>query len=198
MKTLKIAFTFLILIFSIVFAYSKEEDTNLRLMLQQINRKFEKGADSNLTTSQKNEISSSLENILNIFNGKSEIELLCTISSNHSSYYRIHNGFKEITNDSTQSECLELRKLRKNNIVCGRSFEHSSYFNIYNIESGEAIGKYLKLENCLTAIQNSTAKFVCSTSTNHSSYFSIYNIATGERIGGDETLQRCLFSIGNQ
>lgn len=197
MKNLVNTFSFLILLFSFVPAYSQGEDASLRFMLQQVNRQFADGADSNLTTPQKNEISRNLENVLNVFSGKSDSELLCTVSSNHSSYYRLHNGSKEIGNDSRQSECLELRKQQKGKIVCGRSFEHSSYFNVYNIETGEAIGRNLKLASCSLAVENSTAKYVCSTSTNHSSYFSIYKITTGERIGGDETLERCLMALGN-
>lgn len=197
MKILITTFSFFSIVFCFVPSYSQAEDASLRFMLQQVNRQFEKDADSNLSTSQKNEISWNLENILNVFNGKSSSELLCTVSSNSPSYYRLHNGSKEIGNDSKQSECLELRKQRKGNLVCGRSFEYSSSFNVYNIETGEAIGGYLSLANCLSVVQNSTTKFVCSTSTNYHSYFSIYNINTGERIGGDQTLQNCMTSLGN-
>jgi hypothetical protein len=166
-------------------------------LLNEVNDRVSSTDIESLTISQRAEIESSLQGVLNALDGAAgaSTRVICTISSNHSSFYRLSNGTREIGGDSRRDECRQLAQAQVNGLVCGRSLTHSSFFRVYNIRTGNSIGRDTDHDTCLRLIAESTRQFVCAVSTNHSSFYSIYDVRTGTRTGGDTSLQLCIEDI---
>jgi len=169
-------------------------------LLNLISTEIGGGALNQISHAQHNEIEVNLQNTLRILRGQdpNSHDVICKVSSNHSSYFRLFNGRLEIGGNSNKDECFELRNQARGEIVCARSLNHSSYFRIYTIQSAQSLGGDTSEINCQRMISTATRQYVCAVSTNHSSYFSIYNLKTSESISGDMSLDDCIRSINNQ
>jgi hypothetical protein len=174
-------------------------DSQISEQIHSIQQNITRNGLNQLTPNQKIRIKNKLNDILDLLNGNNyDQNVICVVSSNHSSYYRLHNGRREIGNDSNQTECIDLAQNSINDLVCGRSLNHSSYFRVYSTKSARSIGADSNQTRCLQLIRNSNKNFTCAVSTNHTSYYSIYNKLTSQRIGGDMSLENCLLSLNQK